>query len=161
METLTLRDLDIAGAEARGRDRRRMPSPGRGHAPVTADDIFVRIERELDDTEGQLIASVLSKKISAGATHVVIDIPVGPTAKVRSKEAVQHLAACLVETAAQSGWFCAASSAMASASGCGIGAPGSTGCAGGAAVLDDAPWTCSERAASVVGAVLGIGWGCN
>jgi len=35
-----------------------------------ADDIFVRIERELDiDTQGQLIASVLSKKIAAGATH--------------------------------------------------------------------------------------------
>ena len=33
----------------------------------------------------QLIASVLSKKIAAGSTHVVIDIPVGPTAKVRSE----------------------------------------------------------------------------
>jgi len=53
-----------------------------------ADEVFVRIERELDiDTKGQLIASVLSKKVAAGATHVVIDIPVGPTAKVRSAEA--------------------------------------------------------------------------
>lgn len=59
-----------------------------------ADDIFVRIERELDiDTEGQLVASVLSKKIAAGATHVAIDIPVGPTAKIRSPEAARHLAA--------------------------------------------------------------------
>jgi thymidine phosphorylase len=59
-----------------------------------ADDIFVRIERELDiDTEGQLIASVLSKKIAAGSTHVVIDIPVGPTAKVRSLGAARELAA--------------------------------------------------------------------
>ena len=50
-----------------------------------ADDILIRVERALDlDTEGQLIASVLSKKIAAGATHLVIDLPVGPTAKVRS-----------------------------------------------------------------------------
>ncbi|MGQ9424351.1 thymidine phosphorylase family protein [Gilvimarinus sp. F26214L] len=50
-----------------------------------ADDVLIRIERALDlDGEGQLIASVLSKKIAAGATHVVIDIPVGDTAKMRS-----------------------------------------------------------------------------
>lgn len=50
-----------------------------------ADDIIIRVERVLDlDTEGQMIASVLSKKVSIGATHVLIDIPVGPTAKIRS-----------------------------------------------------------------------------
>lgn len=49
-----------------------------------ADDILIRVERTLSlDSEGQLVASVLSKKIAAGSTHVVIDIPVGPTAKVR------------------------------------------------------------------------------
>ena len=49
------------------------------------DDIIIRVERELDvDCEAQLIASVLSKKIAAGATHVLLDIPVGPTAKVRT-----------------------------------------------------------------------------
>ena len=51
-----------------------------------ADDILIRVERALDlDTEGQLIASVLSKKIAAGSTHLVIDLPVGPTAKVRTR----------------------------------------------------------------------------
>lgn len=50
-----------------------------------ADDILIRVERPLDlDSEGQLVASVLSKKIAAGATHVLIDIPVGATAKIRS-----------------------------------------------------------------------------
>ncbi len=51
-----------------------------------ADDILIRVERVLDlDPMGQMIASVLSKKIAVGATHVLIDIPVGPTAKIRSE----------------------------------------------------------------------------
>jgi thymidine phosphorylase len=62
-----------------------------------ADDILIGVERALDlDSEGQLIASVLSKKAAAGATDVVLDIPVGPTAKVRSAEAAQSLAQRLV-----------------------------------------------------------------
>lgn len=57
-----------------------------------ADDILIRVERVLDiDSEGQLVASVLSKKLAAGATHVLIDIPVGPTAKVRNKAAAEAL----------------------------------------------------------------------
>ncbi len=56
-----------------------------------ADDILIRVERALDlDTEGQLIASVLSKKIAAGSTHLVIDLPVGPTAKLRSPRKPQR-----------------------------------------------------------------------
>ncbi|HSI91406.1 MAG TPA: thymidine phosphorylase family protein, partial [Adhaeribacter sp.] len=51
-----------------------------------ADDLLITVEKALDvDSEGQMIASVLSKKVAAGATHVVIDIPVGKTAKVRSE----------------------------------------------------------------------------
>jgi thymidine phosphorylase len=34
---------------------------------------------------GQMIASVLSKKVVAGSTHVVIDIPIGKTAKVSGR----------------------------------------------------------------------------
>lgn len=60
-----------------------------------ADDVLIRVERALNvDSEGQLVASVLSKKIAAGSTHVVIDIPVGPTAKVRDSAMgirLQHL----------------------------------------------------------------------
>jgi thymidine phosphorylase len=56
------------------------------------DDALIRVERALDlDSDAQLVASVLSKKVAAGSTHVVIDIPVGPTAKVRSTEAAQRL----------------------------------------------------------------------
>jgi thymidine phosphorylase len=69
-----------------------------------ADDIIIRIERALDiDTEGQLIASVLSKKIAAGSTHLVLDVPVGTTAKVRSKEAADDLSAGLQNIAAAFG----------------------------------------------------------
>lgn len=57
-----------------------------------ADDILICIERALVlDSEGQMVASILSKKIAAGSTNVVIDIPVGPTAKVRSIEMAQQL----------------------------------------------------------------------
>lgn len=57
-----------------------------------ADDIIISVEKSLDvDSEGQMIASVLSKKAAAGATHVLIDIPVGETAKVRSSENAELL----------------------------------------------------------------------
>jgi thymidine phosphorylase len=53
-------------------------------APV--DDILISVERPLSiDSPGQLVASILSKKLAAGATHLLIDIPMGPTAKVRSQ----------------------------------------------------------------------------
>ncbi len=65
-----------------------------------ADDLLIQVERALDiDSEGQLIASVLSKKAAAGATHVLIDIPVGPTAKVRSQKAAERLSASFTAVA--------------------------------------------------------------
>jgi thymidine phosphorylase len=64
-----------------------------------ADDIIIRVERALDlDSEGQLVASVISKKVAAGSTHVLIDIPVGPTAKVRNQTMAEHLANVLKAT---------------------------------------------------------------
>jgi thymidine phosphorylase len=58
-----------------------------------ADDLLIRVERPLGlDSEGLLVASVLSKKIAAGSTHVLIDLPVGRTAKVRSPDAAAILA---------------------------------------------------------------------
>ena len=50
-------------------------------APV--DDILISVERPLSlDSPGQMVASILAKKLAAGATHLLIDIPMGPTAKV-------------------------------------------------------------------------------
>jgi thymidine phosphorylase len=59
-------------------------------APV--DDIMISVERPLSlDSPGQLVASILAKKIAAGATHLLIDIPMGPTAKVRTQSAALRL----------------------------------------------------------------------
>jgi thymidine phosphorylase len=58
-----------------------------------ADDILITVERPMElDTEAQMVASILAKKKTAGASHVLIDIPVGPTAKVRSMQAAEQLA---------------------------------------------------------------------
>ncbi|MGE0744388.1 MAG: thymidine phosphorylase family protein [Rhodospirillales bacterium] len=56
-----------------------------GHVNLSpADDILIGVERPLAiDTREQMVASILSKKMAAGSTHLVVDIPVGPTAKVR------------------------------------------------------------------------------
>lgn len=98
MEVLAPVDLDIAAM------RRTVEHTGAcivwgGSVRLSpADDILIRVERPLDlDSEGQLVASVLSKKAAAGSTHVLIDLPVGPTAKVRSAEAAQTLGRRLVE----------------------------------------------------------------
>lgn len=64
-----------------------------------ADDIMIRVEKILDlDSEGQLVASILSKKLAAGSTHVVIDIPIGPTAKIRSTAMAEKLGVYLQQT---------------------------------------------------------------
>jgi len=63
-----------------------------------ADDILIRVERPLDlDSEGQMVASILSKKAAAGSTHVVIDMPVGATAKVRDAQSARTLSTLLVQ----------------------------------------------------------------
>jgi thymidine phosphorylase len=46
-----------------------------------------------------MVASVLSKKVAAGSTHVLIDMPVGLTAKVRSDRAALSLIARFEATA--------------------------------------------------------------
>ena len=57
-----------------------------------ADDILISVERPLAlDSPGQMVASILSKKIAAGSTHLVLDLPVGPSAKLRSMADAQRL----------------------------------------------------------------------
>lgn len=69
-----------------------------------ADDMLIRIERALDvDSDAQLVASVLSKKLAAGSTHVLLDLPVGPTAKIRSSQDANALAKLLKTVGVQCG----------------------------------------------------------
>lgn len=52
-----------------------------------ADDKMIKIRHGLGlDPEGLVIASVLSKKKSVSASHLIIDIPIGPTVKAKNKE---------------------------------------------------------------------------
>ena len=104
METLTRVDLDVP---AMRRVVERVGGCfvwGGALSLSPADDLLIRIERPLDiDSDAQLVASVLSKKIAAGATHALIDIPVGPTAKVRSDPDADRLQVLLEQVAAAHG----------------------------------------------------------
>lgn len=92
METLTNVSLQIEDMQDIVRKHGGCLAWGGSVRLSPTDDLLIRVERALElDSEGQLIASVLSKKIAAGATHVIIDIPVGPTAKVRDQASAQRL----------------------------------------------------------------------
>jgi len=100
METMTRVDLDLPTLRRVVEHEGGCIAWGGAMGLSPADDVLIRIERALDiDTEGQLIASVLSKKIAAGATHIVLEVPVGPTAKVRTDEAARTLVAHMAAVA--------------------------------------------------------------
>jgi putative thymidine phosphorylase len=56
-----------------------------------ADDKIIKVERPLSiDAKSQLLASVMAKKMSVSATHVLVDIPTGKGAKLPTmKKALQ------------------------------------------------------------------------
>ena len=61
-----------------------------GLAP--SDDKIIRVERLLNlDIEPQLLASIMSKKISAGSKYIIIDVPYGTGAKVKSLVSAKKL----------------------------------------------------------------------
>ena len=92
MEVLARVDLDLARLELIVRTHRACLAWG-GTADLSpADDVLISVERPLNiDSPGQMVASILSKKIAAGSTHLVLDIPIGPTAKVRTMAQAQRL----------------------------------------------------------------------
>jgi thymidine phosphorylase len=98
METLAPVDLDIAAMRrVVEREGGCIVWGGAMHLSP-ADDILIRVERPLDlDSEGQMVASILSKKAAAGSTHIVIDMPVGETAKVRDEAGARSLTTLLQE----------------------------------------------------------------
>jgi len=53
-----------------------------GLAP--ADDVIIQVGRPLGfEPFDKIIISIMAKKVAIGATHLVLDIPVGPTVKIR------------------------------------------------------------------------------
>ena len=66
---------------------------GGGVSLAPADDRIIQVEHPLGiDSEGQLLASVMAKKASVGATNFLIDIPVGSGAKIEDKKEASVLA---------------------------------------------------------------------
>ena len=84
MEVLAKVDLSVDALHRVVRKHRGCLAWGDTARLSPADDILISVERPLGiDSEGQMVASILSKKLAAGSTHLLIDIPAGPTAKVR------------------------------------------------------------------------------
>lgn len=60
---------------------------------ASADDKLIKIERPLSlDPEGILLASIIAKKKAAGATHVLLEIPVGNDMKMQDTRHARALA---------------------------------------------------------------------
>jgi len=93
METLAAVDLSVD-------DVRRVVADARGciawngrlnHSAV--DDVMNAITRPLGLNSAQWsVASIMSKKLAAGSTHVVIDLPYGDHAKLKSRADAESLA---------------------------------------------------------------------
>ena len=61
-----------------------------------ADDLFIQVEYPLG-IDPMLLPSILSKKKAIGATHVVIDIPTGMGAKIKTRTEAYTLASDFVD----------------------------------------------------------------
>jgi thymidine phosphorylase len=85
-------ELPIERLEAIVRQHRACLAWGGTAQLSPADDVLISVSRPLSlDAPGQMVASILSKKVAAGATHIVLDIPFGPSAKVRHIDDAQRL----------------------------------------------------------------------
>jgi thymidine phosphorylase len=104
MECLAAVELPFERMEAIVRAHRACLAWG-GRAELSpADDVLISVSRPLSvDSPGQMVASILSKKIAAGSTHLVLDIPLGPSAKVRHMDDAQRLKKLFEYVAAHSG----------------------------------------------------------
>jgi thymidine phosphorylase len=92
MECLCRVDLPFERMREIVREHRGCLAWGGRAALSPADDVLISVERPLSiDSPGQMVASILSKKAAAGATHLVLDVPLGPTAKVRHMDDAQRL----------------------------------------------------------------------
>lgn len=66
---------------------------GGGVSLAPADDEIIRVEYPLGlDPPAQVVASVLAKKVAMGVRHVLIDLPMGPGAKVHDRQEADAMA---------------------------------------------------------------------
>ncbi|RAI42749.1 phosphonate metabolism protein/1,5-bisphosphokinase (PRPP-forming) PhnN [Rhodoplanes roseus] len=106
METLARVDLDAD-------DVRRVVAQARGCVAwngrlnhSTLDDVMNAITRPLGlESTRWSVASILSKKLAAGATHVVVDLPFGPRARIKSAAEATALAQLFESVGAGLGLF--------------------------------------------------------
>jgi AMP phosphorylase len=77
---------------------------GGGVNLAAADDKLIKIRHPLNlDPRGVMLASILAKKKAVGATHVLIDIPMGKGSKVQTKQDADQLAADFMDLGARLG----------------------------------------------------------
>lgn len=98
METLARVDLSVEEVrQVIRRARGCIAWNGRlNHSAV--DDVMNAITRPLGiDSNRWSVASILSKKKAAGATHVIIDLPYGAPAKLKTRQEAQDLAGLFEE----------------------------------------------------------------
>jgi thymidine phosphorylase len=87
MEVLSEVELSIEKMQKVVQNHRGMLAWGGTAKLAPVDDILISVERPLSmDSSGQLVASILSKKVAAGSTHLLIDIPVGDSAKIHDTQ---------------------------------------------------------------------------
>jgi thymidine phosphorylase len=102
METLARVDLDVDGVRrAVAEARACIAWNGRlNHSRI--DDTMNAITRPLALESGRWsVASILSKKLAAGSTHVIVDLPYGPRTKLRTRKEADEIAR-LFETVGRS-----------------------------------------------------------
>jgi putative thymidine phosphorylase len=59
---------------------------------AAADEKLIKVRHPLRlDPEGMMLASILAKKVAVNSTHLLIDIPLGKTAKITDKKQAKHL----------------------------------------------------------------------
>ncbi len=67
---------------------------GGGLALAPADDRIIKVSRPLSlEPYSKMIVSIMAKKVAMGVTHLVIDMPYGPTTKIPDLATAQRLAA--------------------------------------------------------------------
>ncbi len=62
-----------------------------GIAP--ADDVIINVEQQLSfEAFDKIIVSIMAKKVAVGTTHLLLDIPIGPTMKIKHKKDAELVA---------------------------------------------------------------------